>query len=187
MNGFFRLVFDTRREVVRAVLVTVGCVLASGFVWAVVLTILEPWAHSLYLWPTLSGGWQGDVADNRGGRSLLRLELHGDNEYPPIGGSATTCDPRHGARETSIAGSTGNWRGTRFTLTGFAIGEEDRNGGRLSRIHGTWQGDVVELTATLEHQLPTETVRSPVRFTLRRGTRGAFDAACRELAGGAER
>ncbi len=89
----FWLAWTKRRRILRTGIVVIIGIAAIMTVFTAFLAIVEPWNHSLYLWPTLTGSWYGEFAAPDG-RQIVRLAIDGDTENPPIEGTAVTCDAR---------------------------------------------------------------------------------------------
>src|SRR5437762_5317767 len=88
------LAWVKRRQFARNLLVVVVGLPGIILVWAVLLAMVEPWNHSLYLWPTLTGDWYGEFAAPDG-RQVVQLEIEGGTgDVVSIEGTATTCDRR---------------------------------------------------------------------------------------------
>ena len=164
---------------------------AVGTVMTGVFAVLEPWNHSLFLWPTLTGGWFGEFTTPEGRRHLVYLDIRGDSENPPIDGAATTCDDRGIEREFSLSGRPGGWRGKTFRLSTGGTGDKDGIGVRLARIDGDWERDTMQVAATLDYfrRVGGASVSSSadphpepvVRFTLHRAGPSDFRAACARI------
>lgn len=185
------LVFAARRHIVRGVVWIVVGLGATMTVLTAFFAILEPWNHSLYLWPTLTGSWYGEFTAP-GGKQVARLEIDGDGENPSIEGTATTCDERGTVRKFQIRGGPRNWRGSRFGITTSRTDEFDDEGVRLARMDGEWAQNTMRVTATLDtfKQVGGASISSSadpplaapvVHFTLRRGGARDFLDACRGL------
>ena len=174
-----------RSRLVRVAVLTAATTAVFVVLFNALLALAEPWNHSLHLWPTLTGSWIGQLAIPGAGKHAVRLELTGDRENPPIQGRATTCNARGEVRTFAIAGGPRNWRGSRFWIRPDPAPGESSESIPLSGILGEWSGDRMEADATLEPFKvtgpPASTPPPVVRFTLERGGRAAFVAACQRL------
>lgn len=174
-----------RSSLVRGAILTAAASTVFVVLFNALLALAEPWNHSLHLWPTLTGSWYGELAIPGGGAHVIRLELSGDSENPPIQGRATTCNARGELRTFPITGGPRNWRGSRFWIRAEPAAGDATEPILLSGILGEWSGDRMEADATLEPLKvtgPPESAPAPVvRFTLERGGRPAFVAACQRL------
>src|SRR3954468_17322552 len=189
------LAWVKRRRFVRGLFVVVVGLAGVALVWAAFLSIVEPWNHSLYLWPTLTGDWYGEFAAPDG-RQAVRMQIEGGTgDMPSIEGTTTTCDRRGTLRQFSISGSPRGWRGTRFAINTARRDEFDDAGVRFATIEGEWKGNEMQVTATLERfkQVRGASISSTadpplpepvVHFNLVRGTSGDFANACQQLARG---
>jgi hypothetical protein len=186
------LVYVKRRWLARTLFWVIASVTGGALVWTIFMAVVEPWNHSLYLWPTLTGTWTGEFEGLRG-RLLLHLDISGDSENPPIDGSALTCDERGVLRTFSISGGPHGWRGTTFWLTTSRSEEVDDEWVQIRRLEGDWTRNTMHAVATLEGfkraggSLVSEgdlTRHQPVvRFTLERGHTADYLAECRSRRG----
>ena len=184
----FWLVYVKRKRLVRGAVIIVLSIAAVTTGLAAIFAVLEPWNHSLWLWPTLTGEWTGELTTAEGRRHLVLFAIEGDNENPPIDGAVTTCDERGVVRTFSLSGWPHGWRGTTFRLETGGSGDADGVAVRLARIDGEWAGDTMRATATLEYvtrvggsaiSSSTDPQPAPVApVTLHRGGRRDFNAAC---------
>jgi hypothetical protein len=182
------LLFVKRGRLLRGALTILLAIAAVTTVLMGFFALLEPWNHSLFLWPTLTGGWYGEFSTPEGRRHLVHLDIGGDSENPPIDGTATTCDDRGIVREFSLSGWPRGWRGRTFRLNTGGEGEKDGAGVRLARIDGAWERDTMRVTATLDYfkRVNGASVSSSadphpepvVGLTLRRAPAQEFSAAC---------
>jgi hypothetical protein len=187
------LAYVKRRRILRGAIWLVFGLAATTTALTAFFAIVEPWNHSLYLWPTLTGGWYGEFSAPAG-RQVVHLQMDGETENPSIEGTATTCDAHGTLRKFDISGSPRNWRGTRFGVTTSRRDEIDDEGVRLAKIDGEWDHDTMRVTAGLERfkQAGGASIGSTadpplaepvVHFTLQRGSQRDFAAACQRLRG----
>jgi hypothetical protein len=185
------LAYVKRRWFGRALVWLIAGITGTTIVWTAFLSVLEPWNHSLYLWPTLSGSWYGHF-EAPDGTQIVHLSIDGDSDPPPLEGTATTCDARGVLRTFDISGSPHGWRGKRFAITTSRSHEVDEDAIELARVDGEWAGDSMRVTAVL-HQFTgarhasgssaADSSRgdSVIQFALHRGNRREFGAACARL------
>ena len=143
------LVWMKRRRILRESLIVVVGMAVAITAFVAVMAVIEPWNHSLFLWPTLTGTWFGDFVTPDGRKHLLLLQIDGDRENPPIGGTAATCDDRGVVREFSLSGWPRGWRGKEFRIDASGTGDTDGAGVGPGRLDGAYDGDTMRVAARL--------------------------------------
>lgn len=162
-------------------------VLAAFAVPYVGHALLNPWAISLTGRPTLTGYWHGEAAFAQGDQRRVVMNLRSE----PRTGRCQGCSPIDGVLKVCTGGQVMNHRFTgdvkdrharRFSLSATPGA---RPGSYLRWLSGEWAGgDQISITATLVVRDADGAIRSdhqpskPVRFTMSRGTKANFSAAC---------
>jgi hypothetical protein len=187
-------------------------VLILVVVAACVYVLPTPWAFHMGGRFSPLGEWDGygPVQASSGGRYLLQVHLRGgivnDRGHAACGffgcnslvGSAQLCT-QGGQRYTfELSGAVHGWYTTNGSQTSVELtgGTPKRlPGGWVVAFHGTWRGAELPIADTdnsfSEVFTPAGAIRSTTstrdagtaRGTLRPGSAGGFDAACRALAG----
>ena len=189
------LAYAKRRRFVGALLGIAFVTAAGVLVITALMAGFEPWSHSLYLWPTLTGTWYGEYSTPDGPQMVeLQIAGAGTDATESIDGSALTCDRRGTLRHFSISGTPHNWRGSRFQIYAARRDEFDDEGVQLGAMEGEWSGNAMRVIAPLERfkhvggawsssTADPPVVPSVVHFNLVRGSRDDFAAACTGLRG----
>ena len=157
-----------------------------------------PWSFSFVGGPVLVGEWYAEIVAPRGMRRHLALEMIGHTgRCPPpcdrLNVSARLCDAR-GLHRYEGLGDIDNWRGTLFHARVSAL-ESNVAVERSIHLQGRRQGDTIvahtvlgpvrpaagPARATVPESDAASPVSAPVLVTLRRGSEGSFERACRAL------
>ncbi len=194
------------RSMTGTVRLTAGIVAICAVAVALYVLIeaaFSPWARSLTGAATLTGEWLGHMTTPTGAKHLVWLEINHDVPSaecygcPTIEGRAATCDGAAKIHHYEVWGGVENWSGTQFHLK---TRETEESEVHLLYLDGKWAGDEISLTTTLvapgipqtthwernEAGEETTTVidghpdtRSPIAFSLGRGTLRDFEARCK--------
>lgn len=175
------------------VLVIAGILIFGPVVRDFVDAPFNPWAHSWRGSPTLTGTWVGVLTSPAGRGAGVFLDLHrartgrGNSRYstcrtcPRIKGAARVCGG--GAVQSyEVWGGPDTWGGEQFHLSAGLEGPETA-APRLHFLRGEWEGDVLKITTKLGQDGGGQDADAEVRFGMRRGGEGDFQALCRKLGG----
>lgn len=174
---------------------------AATVVWMLIEAAFTPWARSLTGGPTLTGEWLGQMTTPTGAKHHVWIEIdHAVSGSPCFGcssidGWAATCNATK-VHRYEVLGSTETWDGSVFHLK---TSETEESVVHLLYLEGKWDSDKITLTTTLvapgipqttrweknEAGEETTTVvdghpdtRTPIVFSMTRGTRGDFEKRC---------
>jgi hypothetical protein len=189
-----------RRRLLRS-LTTVALVMALGVALLLAAeAAFAPWSRSFGLWPTLAGGWVGELTIDNDRTTPVYLELGGgmpsggSRRRPYINGQARWCDGSGPIRDYEVSGAPDNWRGTQFQLSLRNVIERS-SGVSPTGLQGHWAGDEIRgtselvahattVTATVSRAVGRAADSAPrVRYHLRRGDEDDFLAACKATGG----
>jgi hypothetical protein len=140
-----------------------------------VRAIDRPWTAHLF-GAVLVGEWYGEIvlADGRHVPIVFDIEAPSRprkrrSDDDDIRGSARSCTGIPEVPTALFRGQTHTWSGTRFYLTPWEP-ESEWTTLPLRRIEGTWSNETVRMSTNVESR--------EVTFTLTRGVRRDFRAAC---------